>query len=196
MRHFTQNRGITIVELVVGVGILAFAIAGPMTLASSSLKATKDARNELVATHLAEEGIEVVHSVRDNNSAQDNPQDPTFLRWMIGVTTPCVGNGCVVDVTAHTPLIWGSPLVGCTNVDCALENTVYVNPATGLYRQSTIGLSAPWIPSVFKRTVSVVVVSPTREVQVTSTVTYPGSRGGVRTIRVSEVLYNWFPSLY
>ena len=97
------TKGITLIETVVAVGILVAAIAGPMTLASQSLKASRDARNELIATHLAEEGIEVLHSMRDNNSATDN--SPQRLGWMNTILIACSG-GCVIDPTDHTTPVW------------------------------------------------------------------------------------------
>ena len=96
-RH--RTRGITLIETVVAVTILVAAITGPMTLASQSLRASRDARNELMATHLAEEGVEIVHSLRDNNSATD--VSATHTSWMNTLYTACF-NGCGADPTDHS----------------------------------------------------------------------------------------------
>ena len=201
MNH-SQNKGITLIELIVGISVLSFAIAGPMTLAASSLRATQDARNELVATHLAEEGIEVIHNIRDNNSSQDLTPGPGYTGWMNfkrDIVTPCTsaGFGCVIDVTAHTPEVWGpGSLLACTIAGCTGQNTVYHNPQTGLYRQSLTALGAPWVSTHFTRTITVTPVDMTREVQIISKVTYRGYGNRTREVVVSEVLYNWFPALH
>lgn len=193
------SKGITLIELIVAISVLTFAITGPMTLAASSLKATQDARNELIATHLAEEGIEVIHSLRDNNSSTDLTPGPGYTGWTsnrVDFVTPCANFGCIVDVTAHATLPWGAgAVVACTNTDCAGENMLYYNPSTGLYRQSIVALGAPWVSSPFTRHVNVTLISATQQLNVTSTVTFRSVSGGIRTIEVAEVLYNWFPPL-
>lgn len=201
--NIRSHSGITLVELVVAVGVLTFAIAGPMTLASSSLRATRDAENELIATHLAQEGIEIIHSVRDNNSAKDD--DPSALEhegWtkeVVNIVSACGGEyGCVVDVTGRGPSNWQNSVFSkCTSeASCLEQNRMYTHRTTGLYRQSGSTLPNPhWAPSPFRRTVRVVVVDPKRELRVISTVSYTSISGVTRNVEVSTVLYNWFPYL-
>ena len=190
--------GITLIETVVAVTILVAAIAGPMTLASQSLKASRDARNELIATHLAEEGIEVIHSVRDNNSGAD--VSPQRLAWMNSILSAC-SSGCVVNPTDHLVLsVWGpNTLLACPSGDCSAVKYLYYNPATGMYTQSLSALTSPWSKSSFTRVMTLQGIddpsSPLRQVRVVSTVTYTGFAGGVRTVTVVDDLYNWFPVL-
>ncbi len=199
-RPSTYKKGITLIEAIVGVAILAFAVTGPMMLASQSLKLSRDARNELIATHLAEEGIEVIHSIRDNNSADD--LTPSRTGWMGTMISRC-GSGfpCVVDITDHSSGVWGaSTLLQCTSVSCTGENIVYVNPATSLYRQSLSTLPLPWERTVFTRTVTLVpidhAVNPIKQVHVIVHVTYQGYGGNIRSVRIADDLYNWFPPLH
>jgi Tfp pilus assembly protein PilV len=201
--NMRTHSGITLVELVVAVGVLTFAIAGPMTLASSSLRATRDAENELIATHLAQEGIEIIHSVRDNNSAKDD--DPSALdhkgwtKKVVDIVSACGGTyGCVVDVTGRNPSRWQTSVFSkCLNdANCLDQNRIYTHRTTGFYRQSGSTLPTPhWTPSPFRRTVRVVVVDPKRELRVISTVSYTSISGTTRNVEVSTVLYNWFPYL-
>ena len=191
------TKGITLIETVVAVGILVAAIAGPMTLASQSLKASRDARNELIATHLAEEGIEVLHSMRDNNSATDN--SPQRLGWMNTILIACSG-GCVIDPTDHTTPVWGpGALISCPSGDCSIVKYLYYNPYTGLYKQSSAALTAPWAKTSFTRVMTIVPVddptAPIRQVRVTATVTYGSFTNKARTVTVYDDLYNWFPKL-
>lgn len=193
------KRGITLIESVVSIALLSVAITGPMTLAAHSLKAAGSARNEMIATHLAEEGLEVVHSMRDNFSADDST--PGKTGWMTNLFTNCDGaNGCVIDTTqrsAGNAGVWNTgvtlPLQKCLAA-CGNSSIVYVNPATGFYRQQLAALGAPFAPTPFRRTIFLSSTDgATRQVRVTATVTYPGYGGQTQTITISEDLYNWFP---
>jgi len=196
--------GITLVESIVSISLLSFAVAGPMTLAAQSIKASGMARAEMIATHLAEEGLEVVHSMRDNASADDNSDGKTA--WMTNVFATCdSAYGCVVDPTSHSASnVWNVvtplPLQECSSA-CGNASIVYINPATGLYRQQLSGpLTAPFVATPFRRTVTLRGIdnpgTPVRQVRVTSVVTYPGYGGKTQTVSLSEDLYNWFPYLH
>ena len=195
------TKGITLIECIVAVTILAVALTGPMTLASQSLHASRDARDELVATHLAEEAIEVVHSVRDNNSADNLINDPNI--WRTSIVDNCrKKDGCIIDVTAHAANVWdtNNTLLACPSAgDCSSVNTIYYNPETSLYRQSLTALSAPWQKTLFTRSLLVVPIDhptfPKRQVRLISTVTYVGYGGKTRTVSITDDLYNWFPPL-
>jgi len=208
-----KSRGFTLIESIVAVTLLAVAIVGPMTLSAQSIRATREARLELVATHLAGEGIEIVHNIRDNNSAKET-DSVNRSDWMDGSTIQiniiqeCSngGFGCIVDVIEH-PLVSGNSgggsgvwtdeaLVKC-NGTCV--DAIYQNPSTGLYRQHKSGLGAPWVRTPFTRIIHVTGVdsasNPLRQVKVVSTVTYETYGGATRTISANEDLYNWFPNL-
>ncbi len=191
MKNFTSKKGFTLVETIVGVTILVAAIAGPMTLAASSLRASRDARLELIATHLAEEGVEVIHNVRDNN-ASNYPVGS----WLNTIVPNCSAPGCVVDITQQDPsLVWlPSAIVSCVP-DCTLIAPVYYNPSTGLYRQSALALGAPWTKTNFTRVITVTTVDATRQVRVVATVSYLGFGGNIKKVTINDDLYNWFPSI-
>jgi prepilin-type N-terminal cleavage/methylation domain-containing protein len=195
MIAINQKNGFTLVETIVAVTILVTAITGPMVLAASSLRATRDARNELIATHLAEESIEVLHNIRDNNIT-NYPSGS----WLTSILPGCDGAGCVIDVTAQDlNLVWSlSAVIPCAP-DCTSISPVYYNPNSGLYRQSSSALTSPWVLTPFKRTVRVVgvddPVTPLRQVRIFSTVTFLGFGGKERSITVDDDLYNWFPPL-
>ncbi len=192
-----HHKGFTLIEAVVSIAILAFAVGGPMALSAQSLRASREARIQLEAIHIAEEGIEIIHNIRDNNSAKD----VTLTRdaWMSSILGTCVG-GCIADVTDHSAGVWGpAALTACPAGDCSVVGRIYYHPTSSLYRQRQIALAAPWVPTVFTRSMTVAgvddVSNPVRQVVVTSTVTYQGYNGAIRTISVRQDLYNWFPRL-
>lgn len=206
-----KNKGFTLIEAVVSITLLTFAVVGPMMLSAQSIRATREARLQLIATHLAEEGIEIVHNIRDNNSVDDTSSNRD--EWVDGSTiqidilNECKNNGCIVDIIEHPSVsgnagsgsgVWtDEALVRCNGGSC--DNVVYQNPTTGLYRQRESGLSAPWVATPFTRVIQVTGVdagfNSLRQVKVTSTVTYKTYGGATRTISANEDLYNWFPEL-
>ncbi|MCX6715954.1 MAG: prepilin-type N-terminal cleavage/methylation domain-containing protein, partial [Candidatus Taylorbacteria bacterium] len=64
---YAEKRGFTIVETLVAITILMIAIAGPLVVASKSLFSSNLSKNQMVASYLAQESMEVVKNIRDNN---------------------------------------------------------------------------------------------------------------------------------
>src|SRR3989338_503600 len=78
----TDNRrlttGFTLIETLVAISLLTVAIVVPMSLVTKSLSTAYYARDQVTAFHLAQEAIEIVRHVRDNNilmNAQGTPTD-------------------------------------------------------------------------------------------------------------------------
>lgn len=67
-----SSDGFTLLETLVAVSLVTIAIVAPMTLASRALTASYHARDQLIASQLAQEGIEVVRQIRDNNILRGN----------------------------------------------------------------------------------------------------------------------------
>lgn len=194
MKKLSYKKAFTLVEMIVGVTILTAAIAGPMTLAAASIRASRDARLELIATHLAEEGVEVIHNMRDNNVT-----NYATSSWLTNILPQCGGAGCVADVTVQDPLlVWApSAIISCVP-DCTTVSPMYYNPNTGLYRQSALALTAPWIITPYKRSIVVTGVdnaTPLRQARIVVTVTYVGYGNNTRKVVINDDLYNWFPPL-
>ena len=138
--------------------------------------------------------MEIVHNIRDNNSAQD--LDANRSGWMTNILTNC-STSCVVDVTDHSVGVWGPlALISCAG-NCSTIDTIYQNKTTGLYRQFSSAPPSPWSITPFKRSVLVVQVGAVagRQVRVTSSVSYRSYGGTARTISTSQDFYNWFPRL-
>jgi prepilin-type N-terminal cleavage/methylation domain-containing protein len=62
----TPTRGFTLIETLVAVTILTFAVVGPMVTASRAIVAVESARDHLTASYLAQEGVEYVRAARDD----------------------------------------------------------------------------------------------------------------------------------
>lgn len=70
MKHITRNkrkRGFTILELIVAIFIITTGLVAAASLMSYSISAVIIGKSQIIATSLAQEGLEVVRNIRDNN---------------------------------------------------------------------------------------------------------------------------------
>lgn len=203
MSTYTKNarayphKGFTLIETMVAVTILAFAIVGPFVAIENALVASYAARDNLTATMLAQEGIEYVRGIRDANYLELIKNPSSSREWLGGLDgTPgpypssidCIDdNGlttapvvlCKVDATnAQMPtLCTGNPIV-CEPIN--------ISNATYLYTHASgAGFSA----TRFTRSVTLSPVS-SREMMVTVVVTFNSGKKPY-TITLSETLSNW-----
>lgn len=60
--------GFTLLETVVALAILSAAIVGPMSLVSRGIAGARTSKNRVIASYLAQEGMEVVRGIKENNA--------------------------------------------------------------------------------------------------------------------------------
>ena len=60
-------RGFTLIEVLVGTAILGATLLGPVTLLTTSFMKNEASADKLTALYLADEGIELIRRIRDNN---------------------------------------------------------------------------------------------------------------------------------
>ena len=69
-----QQRGFSLLEALVSIVVLSFGLLGVAGLQASSLKYSRDARNQTVAVNLARELAEMIRSnARESGKTADNP---------------------------------------------------------------------------------------------------------------------------
>src|SRR3989344_2986288 len=148
-------RGFTLVETLVAVTILLFAIVGPMTIASQSIKAAQFAREELTAVFLAQEGIELVLERRDNDAL--NVPDTTWDWYDMTLPAGCkLNSGCGLDALGSSR--------NCSSQSCTLK---FDSSGTNFYYYGSGG-----IVSKYTRVITVQKDATLNEVEVISTVTW------------------------
>jgi prepilin-type N-terminal cleavage/methylation domain-containing protein len=184
-----SSRGFTLIETLVAVAILTTAIVGPFVAIEAAITASYTSRDQLVATMLAQEGIEYVRSVRDGNY-MSIIQNPTSGRsWLFGLDG---SNGSVncVDATPsnnipHRCLV--DPF-GSTEVEtCDTGGSGYCEPlklsTAGIYTHDN-GTVTP-----FTRTLTMEALSAT-EMRIAVSVNFTSAHKPY-VVRIEEVLYNW-----
>lgn len=80
MKYTSHQQGQTLLETIIAIAIILIGLLGTITLIIGSMKAGNASKQELIGYNLAQEGIEVVRGVRDNNwLAIDN--NTTGIEW-------------------------------------------------------------------------------------------------------------------
>jgi type II secretory pathway pseudopilin PulG len=69
MKNKTKNKkfGFTLIETFVAITILMIVVLGPMALLSNALQDARFIGDEITATYLAQEGVEIMIDDRNNN---------------------------------------------------------------------------------------------------------------------------------
>lgn len=95
-----KNDGFTIIETLVAITILMISIAGPLTVAHKGLTSALYARDQMIASYLAQDAIEYIKNLRDNNLLKGQAWNDGFSNCVLqgGVTTYCI-----VDTYGGTP---------------------------------------------------------------------------------------------
>jgi prepilin-type N-terminal cleavage/methylation domain-containing protein len=180
-----RNQGFTLVETMVAIALLAVALVGPYVAVQNAVQGSYVARDQLVASQLAQEGVEYIRSIRDNNYHNGR-------NWLFGFADAqrdaCYGgnpsnNYCIVDPTQGdfntTASAMQEVTTGTTTVP-ALKVS-----ANGLYNHQTSG--GP--DTRFKRLVQVQTISAT-EVRIIVHVVWTTS-GKTYVFTVTDGLNNW-----
>ncbi len=71
------QRAFSIIEVMIATGVVAIGLTAVLQLLAGSLDASFRDSEAIVATELAQEGLEYVYNVRDNNLANGRPAFPT-----------------------------------------------------------------------------------------------------------------------
>lgn len=188
-------KGFTLIETMVAVSILTLAIAGPLTTASRAIVASQIAGEQLTASYLAQEGIEYVRMMRDDEYIHYYAaNDPTASAdaWndfiTAGTNTSSI-KGCVSPLTCLLDPVErgmgtgsGFALQPCSGNSCT---PLYL--ASGLYTQrSDLGGA---VVTPYTRTVTAVTVSATEE-SIVSTVSW-SFHSQAYSVTVTDQLTPW-----
>ncbi|MDP3935061.1 MAG: prepilin-type N-terminal cleavage/methylation domain-containing protein, partial [Candidatus Giovannonibacteria bacterium] len=85
-----KNSGFSLLETTVAIAILVASVIGPLSLASSSIKASSQAKNNLAAAGLTQEGVELMRNFRANNVFKG-------FGWTAGMESCFSAAGCQID---------------------------------------------------------------------------------------------------
>lgn len=152
------------VEVLVALALLSVGLVPAFIQATNALMLSTTVRNSLIAAHLAQEGVEVLRALRDDNWFAGRAFDAGLDACQVG---------CILAWNADTPQ------------DAAGNLPLKFDAATGMYQYAT-GTDSP-----FRRKITVAHVSPV-ELSVISEVTWR-ERSVDKRFVVESHLYNWLP---
>jgi prepilin-type N-terminal cleavage/methylation domain-containing protein len=103
MNHFKTKKikGFSMPEVLISMFVLTIGLVAVISVINASLRSSYETRDALVATELAQEGVELVRNVRDNNFASggDGFDNPTVFSTL----------------TRHCRIDWNDAV---SNLDC------------------------------------------------------------------------------
>ncbi|MFA5997898.1 MAG: prepilin-type N-terminal cleavage/methylation domain-containing protein [Candidatus Paceibacterota bacterium] len=191
-QHFSYSAGFTLIETMVAVSILTLSVAGPLFTANRAIVAAMTARDQLTASYLAQEGIEYVRAMRDNEflaAYQAGGSSVSSTAWTNFLTggdvasiTQCRATTCTLDPASPMGTGSGFSLQPCTESACTplyLANSIYT-------QQSEI---AGAVRTPFTRVIQAINVSESDE-RIVSTVSW-SYHGIPYSVTVSDHLTPW-----
>lgn len=183
----SRKKGFTILETLVAISILILSITGPIVFTQNALRASFLARDQITAFFLAQDAIEYIKWVRNENLLEiyQTPAGGTPGDWLEGLDE-CVDDSktCTIDTTADSPDT-ASDIKSCIsdeegcNTDHPLKkdnNGVYGFGGTD--------------DSIFSRSINIKEIVPDTEAEVTVTIKWKSHESvGEREIVVKENIF-------
>lgn len=172
---YKQQAAFTLIETLVAISLLSIAIVAPMSLVTQSLSSAYYARDQITAFNLAQEGIESVRGIRDNNVLQNAFYDSgTDL-----LTDIPIGQAFTIDARQVDP---ESAIAVCSTTPCPPLQTDGV-----LY-----GYDASWANTIFTRTLLASYVGASQdEIRLSVTVTWQTASHQPVPFTIYENMYRW-----
>lgn len=196
-----HKEGFTLIETMVAISILTLAIAGPMFTASRSIVAAQTARDQLIATYLAQEGIEHVRAMRDNaylfayHIGGTNVSSAAWSTFLSRTGTFSI-SGCIAPEKCTLDPAGSGSLERCTTTDgscpplhltgCTYGPGGLTCTPPNIYTQQALSGS---VLSPFTRTIQGIAVSPGEE-KIVSTVSW-SFHGTPYSVTISDHLTSW-----
>lgn len=185
-----NERGFSILEALVAITILVIATTGPMVFAQQSIRAARLAGDQVTAFYLAQDAVEFVKHVRDENSLNLDRFD-----WLSGLEECFGANGCQISTPEWSSGQTSEAVDACLGGDCPLFEQRTADGKGKLYgifdgtadgesrfsRRLTITAPEGADPSL-----------ETEEVKVEVEVTWTSlGIANERRVVVSDYVYNW-----
>ncbi len=170
-----KNSGFTLLETLVAILMLTFALSSLLSIITNSLFSAKYAKNELTATYLAQEAVDYIRNDRDSTAFQNGNWTGFLDHYGDHATaTLCYSStGCSFEVTDWsytTNIVYCDPgfipLYGTlTCPQFFMDKTL---PSSAFYHYNSNMLGAIQVP--FKRQVHLDLANSDEEVRITVTV--------------------------
>lgn len=195
---FEYRSGFTLLETVVALAVILAAVVGPVSLITRGLFTFSFSKNKVIASNLAQEGLEAVRLIRENNVACDIVNGNPNWQWNRdpdGGMLTRVRAG--VDLQSFTTITCGSAVISTPrlSVSCSgpllyESDPLLENFGTYGYRSGTATLFSRCVDISSPPDVPDNSIPASAQMDVISTVRW-NERGTERSVTLRERLYDW-----
>ncbi len=174
-----KNKGFTLLEMLVAVFIFSISLAALATISSRGVAVADNAMNQTTAQFLAQEGIEMVQSRRD-----DNFLNPAATSWLDGLTVcentaGCFAGAFDTQTSTNKRIIFNQ----CSSSDgCPL----LVRTNSGLYWYGTFG-----DPTIFRRIITLTPGTNGTEDRIVRSRVEWTRNNTTFSVESQKVIFNW-----
>ena len=181
MYSFRSQHGLTLIESLVAVFIFSLSLVALMVISSRGIQSIAVASTRATAQFLAQEGIEIIEAIRDDNFLNVNSSS-----WLANLDPCMTGNGCYISAFEFAPTPSSSAVVNpveCSSSCPPLLRTTGANESEYYYGSGDL--------TSFVRTIQIK-GDPSNDVaRIISNVRW--SRSGVDyDVEVVKYMMNWF----
>lgn len=168
-----KKNGFTLIETMVALTIITFAILGPISLATYSIKMSTLSKNNVIASFLAQDAMEYIKNWRDNNYLNSE-------NWLFKLNA-CNNSDCYLDTTIPWD-VSGTAIANCAG-SCPL---LKYDDTLKKYNHST------GVDTVFMRKFTLEKDVSDREARISITVSWE-DKFGSHSFIWEDHIFDWHP---
>lgn len=191
-----KKQGFTLLETIFAIFILIVAITGPVAFGQSGLRAAFLARDQVIAFSLAQDAIETIKNIRDQNLLNGSG-------WLDGLEGG--GNLCVTDVsgaptfdgcTIDTASNISSPIITSCTGTCNPLRLILDSGGAGTTDDTYKFVTSGGTPTRFTRTIKIIETAVDQEAEIIVEVEWDTNQFITnKKITVQENIFNWAANL-
>lgn len=163
--YFRLQKGFTLIEVIAAIFVITVGIVGVSALVTQTISLASISKDKLIASYLAQEGIEISKNIRDTNFLKIH-KGIEGINWDIGLTG--CATGCEADYD-------DSGLVVSADRFLKIDG--------GYYKYSSSGTETP-----FKRKIT---ITPDTDILKVLVEVSWRERGREHKVTVQENIYKW-----
>lgn len=158
------KKGFSLIEVLVTLFVLSAGITGVSVLMIGNITTSETSRNQIIASNLAQEGVELVKNLKDNNQASVNLVAGSYANRRIDNTMSALDGGAdkklYTDGNFYTHVSTGTATKYFRNVSLVIVGVAPLRTTTVTVNVSWNGTGIPLVCNIANKCVSVQAVFP------------------------------------